>query len=457
MVSLKYIEPINRDFWMDKANTTIGNQTTFKNLYPNISELVHELASIESTKECYILSLINPIKPHLKLINCSKPVLKYFVCENQQMANHRSVNMADVVEFNILKKCSSGEYVSSKFICDGHEDCVDASDESNCFCFVNNEIRIDNAYCSRKCTQTTNCKCAPLYSNSDSGGCSSYVYEGTSHNETVSNVLFSCRNSSQSIKNSLVNDLILDCPFGDDEPELFNVLLQYRYKCPRLNMTECYPGHSKCYTQEQKCTYLLDLDTNTLQYCRNGHHLQDCQHFKCIWMYKCSNSYCIPFSYLSDEKWDCWTGEDEVTCENYSCPKLFKCRQTFRCIHMYNICDGNIDCPMNDDEILCDVKHCIDQCICLNHAIKCNDSQVLHSTILYFQLGNFVFVDMSYTKNIQFVLHLLKNTLILISKQSFISKLYSCNSLDSKIKLQILDLSFNKILVLKRFNFNCLP
>ena len=108
---------------------------------------------------------------------------------------------------------------------------------------------------------------------------------------------------------------------------------------------------------------------------------------------------------------------------------------------------------MNDDEILCDVKHCIDQCICLNHAIKCNDSHISHSTILYSQLGNFVFVDVSYTKNIQFVLHLFKNTLILISKQSSIFKLYSCNSFDSKI----LDLSFNKILVLKRFNFNCLP
>ena len=107
--------------------------------------------------------------------------------------------------------------------------------------------------------------------------------------------------------------------------------------------------------------------------------------------------------------------------------------------------------------MLCDVKYCIDQCLCLNHAIKCNNSHIFYSTVLYNQLGNFVFVDMSFTKNIQLALNVLKNTLIFISKHSSIPKPYRCNPFGPKIKLQILDLSFNKIMVLKRFNFNCLP
>ena len=32
---------------------------------------------------------------------------------------------------------------------------------------------------------------------------------------------------------------------------------------------------------------------------------------------------------------------------------MFKCKLSLSCIHTKNVCDGTVDCPLYDDEIIC--------------------------------------------------------------------------------------------------------
>ena len=136
-------------------------------------------------------------------------------------------------------------------------------------------------------------------------------------------------------------------------------------------MKECYPGHSRCYTTDQSCKYSLHDTLKNLLYCRNGQHLQYCSNSPCEEMYKCPNSYCVPYRYVCDGRWDCWHGEDEINCVNRSCINMFKCRHSAICLHVADICNGLPDCYMEDDEALCRVKDCLDACSCVSFAVKC--------------------------------------------------------------------------------------
>ena len=146
--------------------------------------------------------------------------------------------------------------------------------------------------------------------NNESVGCHSFfnpkvienrIYDGVSN---YTQFTYSCIYSNLNISNMLVNDLIFDCPNQDDEPELLSELENHEKTGVEQNMNECYPGHSRCYTRDQKCIYNLTLGTETLMYCRNGQHLQDCETNSCLWMFKCPVSYCIPYRYNCDGKWD---------------------------------------------------------------------------------------------------------------------------------------------------------
>ena len=128
---------------------------------------------------------------------------------------------------------------------------------------------------------------------------------------------FNCTESG-TISISLFNDLIFDCHNGKDEPLLLNIDRQ-SYNCLTANMIECYQGHTKCYTKEQRCQYSLDIASNTLLYCRNGQHLDDCETVSCNFRFKCPKSYCIPYRYICNGRWDCWNRYEEQNCFDRQC------------------------------------------------------------------------------------------------------------------------------------------
>ena len=73
---------------------------------------------------------------------------------------------------------------------------------------------------------------------------------------------------------------------------------------------------------------------------------------------------------------------------------MFKCKGTLsKCIHLGNICDNIKNCPLGDDEFLCEVKDimCPVNCQCLSLAISCRQGYSPAAKILpfmYISLNN---------------------------------------------------------------------
>ena len=97
-------------------------------------------------------------------------------------------------------------------------------------------------------------------------------------------------------------------------------------------------------------------------------------------MFKCFDSYCIPWSYVSDGKWVCLSGDDEhnnPVCNN----KIVVCLCSYAdtlCKHVY-ILEMYVmvirTAPLGDDELLCYLKfiQCPLKCNCLLLAYDCSD------------------------------------------------------------------------------------
>ncbi len=175
----------------------------------------------------------------------------------------------------------------------------------------------------------------------------------------------------------------MDCKQdAEDEAELKSLLTNASISlCSNASELHCFPGHSKCFSIQDICSYKLD-DIGYLRPCRNGGHLQSCSAFNCVHNFKCDFAYCLPWKYVCDGLWNCPGGEDEKfarICGNKSvCIGMFKCRNApHKCLHIGNVCDGNVDCPIGDDENLC--QQCPHNCKCLALAALCND-QDMHLT-----------------------------------------------------------------------------
>ena len=182
-------------------------------------------------------------------------------------------------------------------------------------------------------------------------------------------------------------------PEGEDEPILLSLLSTNAYvKCKYPGEIPCREGHSKCYNLTDICIYRLNNNNHNIP-CRTGDHLQNCKNFECDTTFKCEQSYCIPWSYVNDGKWDCPKGEEELLQSNdkendkeiYNCIHLYKCRYSKICVHLASLCNNQIDCPMGDDEMLCGLKNtkCILFCKCLAYALHCKNIKVRIPLISY--------------------------------------------------------------------------
>ncbi len=177
------------------------------------------------------------------------------------------------------------------------------------------------------------------------------------------------------IPNQLINDGISDCWSAKDEPLLLNNTKHFHLENACLDDTAfpCFSGDTTCFSLGDLCIFELQtLGTGLLKFCRNGRHLANCSWFDCSLHFKCPGFYCIPFAYTCDGKYDCPNGEDEShECTNRSCPNLFKCKNSSRCLHISSVCDGVRDCPLSDDEVLCDLSPCPRKCACVHYALTC--------------------------------------------------------------------------------------
>lgn len=313
-------------------------------------------------------------------------------------------------------KCANGRCISIGYYCDFVDDCGDGSDESRC---ERHRCKLNEFRCqSGQCIMATQ-RCDLLPDCSDSSDEGRLCTIGSNCNSAST---FQCYNGN-CIPQYAVCDFQIDCPgkFHEDEDVatcdllLKNRSIDYKFYSTNLQQqttelssqapisTDSYQTSMIAYYQAAvtnqeaanwkkdnlfKCTSgnvidnnlrcLFEFDRYGYQIgCRDVSHLIDCSDFECPSRdyVKCSNSYCIPWRYICDGKWDCIMGDDEVGCARYVCPGQYKCANQSSCILLHQLCDGHRQCPMGDDEWYCDLQ-CPLKCDCIGHSVNCNNANL---------------------------------------------------------------------------------
>ncbi len=356
----------------------------------------------------------------------------------------------------ILALCPQGGYISQLHTCDDQIDCQNNNkDEVCCTCFESTEnkntcriIQITQGYFI----------CGLLYFKTLKGSCEKHViaHKNETFNHSSLKVGFVCKDGRQ-ICFDMVNDLFPDCTNAEDEPHLHSLLVNnFRKPCEMKSQLSCLEGHSKCFSVSDICNF--ELDGNGFLFpCRNGGHIESCESMQCNTHFKCENSYCIPWRYVCDRKWDCPRGEDEEyvhICkdENY-CKYLYLCKHRHHtCIPVYLVCNTYVDCPLGDDESLCDLANinCPSTCHCLAYAIICTHISSLSLNTIK---GPFHYVVLNRSENsdLKMLLDMFPNVLHMQLQQSRISGVCGVVTFGKWKHIHLMDFSFNDVASLNKF------
>ena len=84
--------------------------------------------------------------------------------------------------------------------------------------------------------------------------------------------------------------------------------------------------------------------------------------------------------------WDCPQGNDEtigyICTKSRQCVNLYRCRHASRCVHINDVCNKKIECPLGDDEYFCRLNNvtCPSNCQCLTFVLKCYHNKNVWNT-----------------------------------------------------------------------------
>ncbi len=341
-----------------------------------------------------------------------------------------------------LYKCSGGEYISALYVCDGKNDCADSGqDESGCECSsTKNGVNI----CKYYITPSGHKSCSVFYVKAPQNECHLFAFGAFSNIKGLGQ------------RGDMAGDNLL---LGRLTPEFYTLDIsasEYKQNCGEKGQLSCNHPNPPCCNTSEICAFKLNKN-GQLKICRTGQHVQNCTRFNCNMMFKCPDFYCIPWSYLCDNKWDCPGGIDESTkylCgEQSKCSHLFKCRQYHTCVHFRNLCDGHRDCLLGDDEYFCSLQTsiCPTLCACLLFSLKCYNATLTEK--------NHLFYNSVWLESIIFA----HGKLVSLFPEAIVFSIVDSGMRDSCLlslnmnKLIKLDVSVNRITVLKNkcFQHSC--
>ncbi len=222
------------------------------------------------------------------------------------------------------------------FLCDHSNDCGDDGDESFCTCGQKYQKYF-------ACNNSQ--KCSPLYFMDNTGTCTIYQNHSGTRSEKSKG------------------------------PTYGKLAAQTGDLCEGKNQLPCTFTHSVYFSFHDICVYRLDAQSHLVP-CKSGSNLQQCQSFQCSNKFKCPYSYCVPWGFVCNGRWDCPDENAENICAtNRICDTQLQCIKSHICVSVYDLCDGQTDCPMGDDELLCEIlsTKCPPSCDCLNLAILCKN------------------------------------------------------------------------------------
>ncbi|XP_050084078.1 low-density lipoprotein receptor-like isoform X1 [Anopheles aquasalis] len=267
-------------------------------------------------------------------------------------------------------RCDNGQCIHISFVCDGEDDCGDASEEKPDVCKVketacsDDKFRCKNGRCILKRWQCDGEKDCADGSDEDTEKC---------QNKVCTSEEFTCRSGTGNcIPLSWMCDQNRDCADGSDESSCNETCRSDEFTC----------SNGRCIQKRWVC----DRDDD----CGDGSDERNCQPTTCDpqKQFACAENYCITSKWRCDGETDCPDGADERGCSspaptltNPCLPLEYRCNDLVTCIHRSWICDGEKDCPRGDDEmapvcsnVTCrsDQFQCVKDKLCINGHFACN-------------------------------------------------------------------------------------
>ena len=348
------------------------------------------------------------------------------------------------IRYENVFECGQGIYIAYAYVCDRKKDCPGdlAFDEIGCICKTS---FILSSKCKYILDKEGIKSCSFFYLTLKDGTCLYYGLVKINSSLTATNDRFNCI-SNHLITMIIKNDLITDCLPNRDEAK-HNFKDSSNIFCQENGQLPCKGGDRKCYNITEICIYRLNKN-NLLIPCGNGEHVTNCRLIQCNMKFKCSEFYCIPWSYVCDGKWDCPGGYDEVkelNCGiNRNCNNMFKCTNSQICIHVGDVCNGFKDCNGGDDEYMCSLARwlCPSPCVCMGLAIVCHNVNYANY-LVSFPPYNAIFLSYCDLAFLEPLLKIIKHPTFLSIRYNNLKSL--CKMLPGLTKTLTIDLGFNFI------------
>ncbi|XP_030373632.1 low-density lipoprotein receptor-like isoform X7 [Scaptodrosophila lebanonensis] len=258
-------------------------------------------------------------------------------------------------------KCSSGECIPTRFVCDGDPDCRDSSDE------LRSECKLSESTCGVEQFRCNNGNCIPNKWRCDhENDCADGSDETPAlcRSQTCSPDSFVCKSGEvKCVPLAWMCDQSKDCSDGSDEAACNDTCRSDEFTC----------GNGRCIQKRWVCDHDHD--------CGDGSDEEGCPTRECppLSSFTCATGACIPKRWVCDGDPDCSDGSDERSCEELPkttppcLPHEFQCKDRITCLHWTWLCDGEADCPDADDEL---PMHC-KNITCRPDQFQCGDSSCI--------------------------------------------------------------------------------